>query len=65
MDEFALEQVGDGLEAAMRVIRESGSVIRVSGKFVQHQERVEVSKLRTSDRPPDTGPASLSLPDAQ
>ena len=65
VDELSLQQVGDGLEPTMRVIRESGAVVGVSGKLVQHQERVEVSKLGPTYRPPDSGPAAFALPDAE
>jgi hypothetical protein len=45
VNEFSLEQVGDRLKPAVRMVRKSGSVVGVSGKLIQHQERVEILEL--------------------
>ena len=46
-----VEHVGDGLEAAVRVVREAGDVVLrpVGAELVQHQEGVEFHQLRRAD----------------
>jgi len=51
MAHAAGEHVGHGLEAAMRVVGKSGDVIGgvVRAKLVEHQEGIDVGKLRRAD----------------
>ena len=46
-----VEHVGDGLEAAMRMVGEAGEVVlgAVGAELVQHQERIEHVQLRRAD----------------
>jgi hypothetical protein len=47
----SVEHVGDGLEAAMRMLGEPGDVVLgfVRAEFIQQQERVEVRQSRLTD----------------
>ncbi len=51
MAHAAVEHVGDGLEAAVRVLREAGEIVlgAVGAELVQQQERVEVGQCRPAD----------------
>jgi hypothetical protein len=50
----AVEHVGHGLEAAVRMVREAGDVIVgvVGGELVEHQERVQPQVLGTAEAAP-------------
>ena len=62
--EAAFQDVGDGLEAAVRVVgRADGLAGAVSGRahVVEHEERVEHAHLRRADGAADDEPAALPL----
>src|SRR5690606_10167820 len=48
-----VEHVGDGLEAPVRVLRETGDVVlrALGAEFVQQQERVQLRQRRAADHP--------------
>src|SRR5262249_13583002 len=50
----AIEHVGDGLEAAVRMIRKAGEIVlgTVGAELIEHQEGVEVGQLRLADHAP-------------
>ena len=48
MSELSLQQVGDGLEAAVWMVGEASTLLGAALELVQQQERVQVPEARIS-----------------
>ncbi len=65
MNELSLQKIRDGLESSVRMIRKSGSVVGISGKFVQHEEWIQISQFSSTNRTSDLGSTTLALPNTE
>ena len=65
MNKLSFKQVGHRLKSTMGMIRKTCTVIRISGKFVEHEKRVEILELGPANWSPDSSPATFTLPNTE